>query len=95
MIILALVGALILVIARLTAVEKEREDEKRAAEAKPVEKTPQQLQHERINEMLSDKAPDLGVDPSKALANGNLQSIRRVRGFNSRRMTRPHASMRR
>lgn len=79
LIILALVGALILVIARLTAVEKEREDEKRAAETKPVEKTPQQLQRERINEMLSDKAPDLGADPSKALVDGNIKTMKSVR----------------
>lgn len=79
LIILALVGALILVVVRLAAVEKEREDEKRAAEAKPVEKTPRQLQHERINEMLSDKAPDLGIDPSKALVDGNINTMKSVR----------------
>lgn len=79
LIILALVGALILVIARLAAVEKEREDEKRAVENKPVEKTPQQLQRERINEMLSDKAPDLGPDPSKALVDGNIKTMKSVR----------------
>ena len=79
LIILALVGALILVVARLTAVEKEREDEKRAAETKPVGKTPQQLQRERINEMLSDKAPDLGADPSKALVDGNIKTMKSVR----------------
>ena len=52
LIVLALVGALIFVIARLNAVEKERAEERRAAEAKPVEKTPEQLKRERINEML-------------------------------------------
>ena len=79
LIILALVGALILVVARLAALEKEREDEKRAAETKPAEKTPRQLQHERINEMLSDKAPDLGADPSKALVDGNIKTMKSVR----------------
>lgn len=79
LIILALVGALILVISRLAAVEKEREDAKRAVENKPVEKTPQQLQRERINEMLSDKAPDLGPDPSKALVDGNIKTMKSVR----------------
>ena len=75
MIILALVGVLAIVIARLVAVEKEREDERRAAEARPVEKTPEQLRRERINEMLSDKAPDLGPDPSRALVNGSIKTV--------------------
>ena len=79
LIILALVGALILVVARLAAVEKEREEEKRAAETQPVEKTPRQLQHERIDEMLSDKAPELGIDPSKALVDGSIASMKRTR----------------
>ncbi len=77
--VLALVGVLALVVARLVAVEKEREDEKRAAEAKPVEKTPQQLYRERIDEMLSGKAPDLGTDPSMALADGNISTMKSVR----------------
>ena len=84
LIILALVGALVIVVSRLNAVEKEREDEKRAAETKPEEKTPQQLQRERIDEMLSVKAPDLGVDPSMALANGNLKSIKAIRDKTAR-----------
>ena len=79
LIILALVGTLAIVISRLNAVEKEREDEKRAAEAKPVEKTPLQLKQERINEMLVDMAPDLGPDPSKALVNGNIRTMKSVR----------------
>lgn len=79
LIVLALVGALVFVIARLNAVEREREEERRAKEAKPVEKTPQQLQRERINEMLADKAPDLGPDPSKALVDGNIKTMKSVR----------------
>ena len=79
LIILALVGVLVIVIARLAAVEKEREDERRAAEFKPVEKTPEQLKRDRINEMLSDKAPDLGPDPSKALVDGNVKTMKSVR----------------
>lgn len=79
LVVFALVGALALVVARLTAVEQELEAEKRAAEMKPAEKTPQQLQRERINEMLSDKAPDLGPDPSKALVDGNLKTMKSVR----------------
>ena len=79
LIILALVGVLAIVIARLAAVEKEREDERRAAEAKPVEKTPEQLKRERINEMLSDRAPDLGPDPSKILVDGNIKTMKAVR----------------
>ena len=78
LIVLALVGALIFVIARLNAVEKAREDERRAAESKPVEKTPEQLKRDRINEMLSDKAPDLGPDPSKALVDGNIKTMKSV-----------------
>jgi len=79
LIILALVGVLAIVIARLAAVEKEREDERRAAESKPVEKTPEQLKRDRINEMLSDKAPDLGPAPSKALVDGNIKTMKSVR----------------
>ena len=79
LIILALVGVLAVVIAWLAAVEKEREDERRAAEAKPIEKTPEQLKRDRINEMLSDKAPDLGPDPSKALVDGNIKTMKSVR----------------
>ena len=79
LIILALVGALVVVIARLAAVEKAREDERRARESKPVEKTPEQLKRERINEILSDKAPDLGPDPSKALVDGNIKTMKSVR----------------
>ena len=79
LIILAIVGALILVIARLAAVEKERDDEKQAKETKQVEKTPQQLQRERIDGMLSDRAPDLGEDPSKALVDGNIKTMKNVR----------------
>ena len=79
LIILALVGVLAIVIARLAAVEKEREAERRAAEPKSVEKTPEQLKRGRINEMLSDKAPDLGPDPSKALVDGNIKTMKSVR----------------
>ncbi len=79
LIILALVSVLAIVIARLAAVEKEREDERRAADAKPVEKTPEQLKRDRIDEMLSDKAPDLGTDPSKALVDGNIKTMKSVR----------------
>lgn len=79
LIVLALVGALVFVIARLNAVEREREEERRAKEAKPVEKSPEQLKRERINEMLSDKAPDLGPDPSKALVDGNIKTMKSVR----------------
>ena len=79
LIILALVGVLAVVIARLNAVEREREEERRAKEAKPVEKSPEQLKRERINEMLSDKAPDLGPDPSKALVDGNIKTMKSVR----------------
>ena len=64
---------------RLTAIEKEREDEKRAVEEKPVEKTPRQLQKERIDEILSDEAPDLGTDLVKALVDGNIMTMKSVR----------------
>ena len=79
LIILALVGVLVIVIARLAAVEKERDDERREPESKPVEKTPEQLKRDRINEMLSDKAPELGPDPSKALMDGNIKTMKSVR----------------
>lgn len=79
LIIIALVCALVFVIARLAVVEKQREDERRAAESKPVEKTPEQLKRDRINEMLSDKAPDLGPDPSKSLVDGNIKTMKSVR----------------
>lgn len=79
LLVFALVGALILVIARLTAVEQELEAGKRASEMRPEEKTPQQLQRERINEMLSDKAPGLGPDPAKALVDGNIKTMKSVR----------------
>lgn len=79
LIILALIGVSVVVSARLIAVVKEREDERRAVECKPVEKTPGQLKRERINEMLSDKAPDLGPDPSKALIDGNIKTMKSVR----------------
>ena len=79
LIILALVGVLAVVIARLNAVEREREEERRAKEAKPVEKSPEELKRERIDEMLSDKAPDLGPDPSKALVDGNIKTMKSVR----------------
>lgn len=79
LIILALVGVLAIVIARLAAVEKEREEERRTAETKPVEKTPEQLKRDRVNEILSDKAPELGPDPSKALVDGNIKTIKSVR----------------
>ncbi len=78
-IIVALVATLAIALTRLAAVEKEREDEKRTAEAKQEEKTPQQLQRERIDEMLSDKVPDLGADLSKALVDGNLTTMKSVR----------------
>ena len=78
-IIFALVGVLAIVIARLNAVEREREEERRAKEVKPVEKSPEQLKRERINEILSDKAPDLGPDPSKALVDGNIKTMKSVR----------------
>ena len=79
LIILALVGVLAVVIARLNAVERECEEERRAKEAKPVEKSPEELKRERIDEMLSDKAPDLGPDPSKALVDGNIKTMKSVR----------------
>ena len=79
LIILALIGVLTVVAVRLMTVEKEREDERRAAEAKPVEKTPEELQRDRINEMLGDKAPDLGLSPAKALADGSVKTMKRVR----------------
>ena len=79
LIIVALVGVLAVVVARLNALEREREEERRAKEAKPVEKSPVQVKRERINEMLSDKAPDLGPDPSKALVDGNIKTMKSVR----------------
>lgn len=80
LVVLALVGILAIVITRLVAIEKEREDERRAAVSKPVEKTPEQMKRDRINEMLSDKVPDLGPDPSKALVDGNIKTMKHVRG---------------
>ena len=85
LIVLALVGALVFVVARLAAVEKEREDEKRAAAAKPVEKTPEQLKQERMDELLAAKAPDIGPDPSKSLADGNIKTLKSVREQTVRR----------
>ncbi|MGN0853445.1 MAG: hypothetical protein ACI4Q3_08730 [Kiritimatiellia bacterium] len=79
LIILALVGVSIVAITRLAAAEKEREGEKRAAETKSVEKTPRQLQRERIGERLADKALDLGADPSNALVDGSIKTMRSVR----------------
>lgn len=79
LIIVALIGILAVVVVRLLTVEKEREDERLAVETKPVEKTPEELQRERIDEMLSDKAPDLGLSPAKALADGSVKTMKRVR----------------
>lgn len=79
LIIIALVGVLGVALARLNALEQEREEERRAKEAKPVEKSPEQLKRERVNEMLSDKAPDLGPDPSKALVDGTIKTMKSVR----------------
>ncbi|MBP5509696.1 MAG: hypothetical protein J6Z49_02130 [Kiritimatiellae bacterium] len=79
LIILALVCALAIAVSRLNEVERVREDEKRAAEMKPVEKTPEQLKRERINEELSGTAPDLGSDPSPQLADGSLATLKSVR----------------
>ena len=79
LIFIALAGALVFVIARLNAVERERAAERRAAEAKPVEKTPEQLKRERINEILSAKAPDIGTDASKMLVDGSIASMKRTR----------------
>ena len=79
LIIVALIGILAVVVVRLATIEKEREDEHRAAETKPVEKTPAELQRECIDELLADKAPDLGVNPAKALADGSVQTMKRVR----------------
>ena len=47
-IIIALAGALVIAMARLAAVEKEREEEKLTAEAKPVEKTPRQAEEVHV-----------------------------------------------
>ena len=79
LVVLALVGALVVVVARLASVEREREEERRAAETKPVEKSPEELRRERINEILGDRAPALGVSPAKALADGSVKTIKRVR----------------
>ena len=89
LIILALVGVLVIVIARLAAVEKEKEheDERRATEPKPVEKTPEQLKRERIDGMLSDKTPYLGPDPSTALVDGNIKTMKSVRDQTIRQQT--------
>lgn len=76
---LALVGALVFVIARFNVAERERDEERRAKEAKPVEKSAEQLKRERINEMLSDKAPDLGTDASKMLVDGSIASLKKTR----------------
>ena len=78
-IIVALAGALVIAMARLAAVEKERKEEKLTAEAKPVEKTPRQIQNERIDEMLSDKAPEIGPDPATAMVDGNIMTMKSVR----------------
>lgn len=93
LIILALVGALVIVISRLNAVERERADEKQAAEAEPVEKTPLQLKQERIDEMLSAKAPDLGPDPSKALVDGNISTMKTIRDQIVRRQAAVRSSL--
>ena len=79
LVILALVGVLVVVVARLSLVERSREDERRAAESKPVEKSPEELQRERINEILGDRAPDLDISPAKALADGSVKTMKRVR----------------
>lgn len=79
LIILALVCALAIAVSRLKEVEREREDEKRATEMKPVEKTPEQLKRERINEELSGTAPDLGNNPSPQLADGSIATLKSVR----------------
>ena len=79
LIILALVCALAIAVSRLKTVEREREDEKRAAEMKPVEKTPEQLKRDRIDEELSGTAPDLGSDPSPQLADGSIATLKSVR----------------
>ena len=73
LIILALIGILAAVIVRLVAVER------RVAEARPVEKSPEELNRERINEMLGGQAPDLGKNPAKALADGSVKTMKRVR----------------
>lgn len=75
LIILALVATLIIVIGRLNMAEKQLEETAQSEE----QKTPEQLRRDSINEMLSDKAPDLGIDPSKALVDGNIKTMKAVR----------------
>lgn len=79
LIILVLVGILAVVIVRLAIVEKEREDGLRAAEANLGKKSPEELERARINEILGDQAPDLGLNPAKALTDGSVKTMKRVR----------------
>ena len=75
LIILAVVGVLAYGLVRF-AVSGRNED-------RPVAgangKTQQQLKNERINQILDAEAPDLGPDPSRALVDGNLKTLKAVR----------------
>lgn len=79
LIVLALIGILAIVAMRLASVEKAREEERRAAASKSVEKSPEEQKRARIEETLGAKAPDLGVSPAKALADGSVKTMKRVR----------------
>lgn len=78
LIIIALIAILGVVVSRLMSAEKQLADNE---QPKPVEieKTPEELRRDRINEELAGEAPDLGSDPSEALVDGHLMTMKSVR----------------
>ena len=79
LIVVALVAVLVTVVMRMNALEREKAEREQAERQKAAVKSPEQLQRERINEALSDGAPDLGPDPTRQLVDGSVASMKRTR----------------
>ena len=75
LIILALVGAVVYAVVRFAVGGRNADRPAAGADGK----TQQQLKRERINQILDAEAPDLGPDPSRALVDGNLKTMKAVR----------------
>ena len=73
LIILALVGAVVYAVVRFAVGGRNADRPAAGADGK----TQQQLKRERINQILDAEAPDLGPDPSRALVDGNLKTMKR------------------
>ena len=76
--VVALVAIFASVALRRSSSENETAERERQAKA-AAEKTPEQLQRERFDEILTAQSPDLGEDPAKKLVDGNLATMKAVR----------------